>query len=342
MTTLTPALSTASTTSFPAVDAGRATLRKGSKNTNDVRALQTMLTAAGFPCAVDGAFGPKTEQAVRAFQRARGLAVDGVVGPKTWAALSTGGSQPAPTPPASTPPPATPGTSSSFDAPTATLRSGSKGAAVTELETLLKNRGFFPGTPDGTFDATTRDAVKAFQRAAGLGEDGVVGPRTWAKLRSNEVIKPLPPGRPGPYAPYEAFPIAGPHSRVNDNFNPKYVDGVKTKQGHHGIDMYAPAGTPIVSPYSGTVVKAQYEKYGGWVVTVRTADNTTVRFGHLGMIPENIKPGTRITAGTQVGTMGKSGTSANGVVHLHFSMYRGADYYDSINPFPYLKAAEGL
>ena len=63
------------------------TLRQGSEG-DAVRRLQRKLTARGFnPGPLDGDFGPATDAAVRAFQRARGLVVDGIVGPKTWSAL---------------------------------------------------------------------------------------------------------------------------------------------------------------------------------------------------------------------------------------------------------------
>jgi peptidoglycan hydrolase-like protein with peptidoglycan-binding domain len=40
--------------------------------------------------AVDGIFGPKTDEAVRGFQQALGITVDGIVGPVTWRALVSG------------------------------------------------------------------------------------------------------------------------------------------------------------------------------------------------------------------------------------------------------------
>jgi hypothetical protein len=54
-----------------------------------VAALQRLLTEAGSPLTADGAFGPRTEAAVRAFQGGHGCAVDGVVGPQTRAALAS-------------------------------------------------------------------------------------------------------------------------------------------------------------------------------------------------------------------------------------------------------------
>lgn len=138
------------------------TLREGSKGASVVT-LQNKLKAAGFnPGAADGAFGPKTEAAVKAFQRAKGLTADGVVGPKTWAALNK--------------PPASSGGSGP------TLREGAKGEPVRALQKRLNTLGFNAGTADGAFGPKTEAAVKAFQRAKGLTADGVVGPKTWDKL----------------------------------------------------------------------------------------------------------------------------------------------------------------
>ena len=64
-------------------------LRRGARG-EAVRALQTALTAHGFPLAADGMFGPATEGAVKAFQTRNGLAVDGIAGPLTMAALGLG------------------------------------------------------------------------------------------------------------------------------------------------------------------------------------------------------------------------------------------------------------
>lgn len=62
-------------------------LRKGSKG-EQVKTLQRLLTAMGYPCGVvDGSFGNNTLAGVRAFQRGNKLTVDGSVGRDTWTAL---------------------------------------------------------------------------------------------------------------------------------------------------------------------------------------------------------------------------------------------------------------
>ena len=51
--------------------------------------IQAALKNAGFdPGYIDGKIGPKTQQAIKEFQRTKSLKIDGKVGPKTWAELS--------------------------------------------------------------------------------------------------------------------------------------------------------------------------------------------------------------------------------------------------------------
>ena len=66
--------------------------------------------------------------------------------------------------------------------PPATVRQGSKGAAVRALQTRLVAAGYKSLVVDGTFGPATLKAVRAFQKKKGLTVDGVVGPRTWAAL----------------------------------------------------------------------------------------------------------------------------------------------------------------
>ena len=63
-----------------------------------------------------------------------------------------------------------------------TLRKGSQGTQVKILQWLLNENGHNAGTVDGIFGSNTMNAVKAFQNAAGLTADGVVGKNTWSKL----------------------------------------------------------------------------------------------------------------------------------------------------------------
>ncbi len=66
---------------------GRTTLKMGNCGA-DVTYLQQRLTAKGYGVgAIDGKFGVKTLESVRAFQAENGLVIDGIAGQKTWAAL---------------------------------------------------------------------------------------------------------------------------------------------------------------------------------------------------------------------------------------------------------------
>ena len=65
--------------------------------------------------------------------------------------------------------------------PYPTIKMGSKGPDVMNLQTILNSKGYSL-VVDGEFGPSTQAAVNNFQRANGLTDDGIVGPKTWEKL----------------------------------------------------------------------------------------------------------------------------------------------------------------
>ncbi len=147
------------------------TFRRGNRG-DCVTRLQQAVKAAGFtPGSIDGIFGPLTEAAIKKFQTSKGLTADGVVGPETWKAFT--GDEVAAADKAEV---AATGCAATL------LRYGSRGNCVKSLQTKLNAAGHNAGAVDGIFGSKTKAAVKSFQAANGLVVDGIVGPKTWAKL----------------------------------------------------------------------------------------------------------------------------------------------------------------
>ena len=63
-----------------------------------------------------------------------------------------------------------------------TLRLGSQGDSVKEVQSVLALLGYYSGSVTGLYQEDTEGAVRAFQRAAGITPDGIVGPTTWSQL----------------------------------------------------------------------------------------------------------------------------------------------------------------
>ena len=127
---------------------------------------------------VDGRFGAATTAAVKRFQTYFGLTSDGVVGRTTWNKLYEVYNDIANTLLSSS---LRPGEYPGI------LRRGSSGTAVRELQFYLYLLSAYESSIpavsiDGSFGAATENAVRAYQRFAGLTVDGIVGRATWESL----------------------------------------------------------------------------------------------------------------------------------------------------------------
>jgi N-acetylmuramoyl-L-alanine amidase len=163
-------------------------IRSGDRG-DAVRDVQRRLLALGHRIAADelaGRFGPSTDEAVRAFQRRRGLPADGMVGPDTWGRIVEAGYR--------------------LGDRTLYMRAPPfRGDDVLDLQRRLNQLGFDVGREDGIFGAASGRALLDFQRNVGMKSDGIVGPETVEAL---ERIHPVQPG------PGRAFVREAEHVRA--------------------------------------------------------------------------------------------------------------------------------
>ena len=142
---------------------------------NDVYALQARLIELRYLTGVaDGMFGTETQEALIAFQKNNNLTADGNAGPATLKKLA-GSCRAA--------------TSSATPTPkNGVLREGDSGELVYVLQAQLFELGYYTGRIDGRFGSGTTEAVKAFQKANGLGADGIAGQGTQNKLADGTAV----------------------------------------------------------------------------------------------------------------------------------------------------------
>lgn len=122
-------------------------LKKGSKG-NEVRMLQLYLVVVS-----DGIFGPKTQAAVKEFQKNNNLPVTGEVSSVEWTVIAK---------------------------KLPTIKLGSTGDSVKIWQYFMNVEA------NGVFSTDLRAKTRTYQNVSGLTVDGVVGPKTWAKALITE------------------------------------------------------------------------------------------------------------------------------------------------------------
>ena len=155
---------------------GTTTLKNGSQG-EAVKELQRFLNdKLNLGLVLDGKLGPKTIAVIKTWQADNGLVPDGLIGAKTKAMMNAGTT---PSTPASTSQ-----STGSYNLGASTLKSGSQGEAVKELQRFLNDKLNLSLVLDGKLGPKTIAVIKTWQADNGLVADGLVGKLTKAAMKA--------------------------------------------------------------------------------------------------------------------------------------------------------------
>ena len=111
---------------------------------------------------------------------------------------------------------------------------------------------------------------------------------------------------------------------------------------HHGDDIFAPLGAPILAVADGTVYSVGHEKIGGNRLWLQDKAGNQFYYAHLSAYTPLARNGAHVHAGDVLGFVGNTGDAAGGPYHLHFEVHPASllflGYDGAVDPTPYLDA----
>jgi Peptidase family M23 len=136
------------------------------------------------------------------------------------------------------------------------------------------------------------------------------------------------------------FPVYGPQAAFTDTFGA--FRGDVPGNWHHGDDIFAPLGTPVLACADATVFSVGWNDVGGNRLWLRDGQGNEFYYAHLSAYSPAAKDGHRVKAGQVVGFVGNTGDAEATPYHLHFEVhpvaYLALGYDGAVDPTPYLLA----
>ena len=137
------------------------------------------------------------------------------------------------------------------------------------------------------------------------------------------------------------FPVYGPSSYTN-TFGAPRADVV----WHHGDDIFAPLGAPVLAVADGTIFSVGWNHLGGYRVWLRDRQGNQFYYAHLSAYSPVAVNGRKVRAGTVLGFVGATGDAVGTPYHLHFEIHPVSlvhlGYDGAVDPTPYLDAWKHL
>jgi murein DD-endopeptidase MepM/ murein hydrolase activator NlpD len=159
---------------------------------------------------------------------------------------------------------------------------------------------------------------------------------------------PFVPGQPPNVTPKltpggYVFPVYGPSSFV-DTFGA--FRGDVPGGWHHGDDIFAPLGAPVLAVANGTVFSVGWNRVGGWRLWLRDTGGNEFYYAHLSAYSPLAVNGALVHAGDVLGFVGNTGDAEGTPYHLHFEIHPvgllGLGYDGAVDPTSYLLAWKRL